>query len=356
MDDKTMIMSNEDRKIFWDTLCKLDGIDPEKDKSILRNKIKFPNLLFRFRPVSINTLEALRTNTMFLSTSNYYDDPFDTFLRINLSAIVKEIDSYFKDNSKLELYIDKFKEFAKNDLNDFLGINTFEELNMDSIGELLNTGVCSKFLKEFSELRHEIKKNTWSVCFSEDGYNESLWIKYADQHKGFAVMYNTLEMDSKLLCGKEYKCNNCGIKQHGIELYPIYYSDEKYDATRFAQFIFLKKIEPFVPIPDFFAPIYTSLGNVTWEREKTILIKKKCHEYDKEWRIVSGANFNQTAHIEWIPNAIILGLNIGVSEENLVVTTAIQAGIDKIYRAIIDQSGDLGYQLIWERPLGFSAL
>lgn len=347
MDDSKMIMSIEDRQYFWETLCSLDGEDLVKDTQILREKIKVPKFLFRFRPVTINNVEALRTNKMFLSTSNYYDDPFDTFLRIDLNGIQTEMNSYFTDSNKLNFNINNFKTLVGDNLNSYLGINTLDEFNSESVIRFLQGGVCSSFLGELSDLRHEIKKDTWSVCFSEDGYNESLWMKYADQHKGFAVMYNTEEIDEKLLCGKLEKCTNCGIKNYGVELYPICYSDEKYDATRFAQYVLLKKLENNIPVKEILNPIYKSLGNMNWEKQKTTLIKKKCHEYDKEWRIVSGANFKPPAMMEWIPSAIILGLNIGANEENLVVSSAIQAGVEKIYRAIISEIGDLEYQLVW---------
>ena len=45
----------------------------------LIEKKKRPTYLYRYRSVSMNTLEALRTNRLYFSTANYYDDPFDTF-------------------------------------------------------------------------------------------------------------------------------------------------------------------------------------------------------------------------------------------------------------------------------------
>ena len=43
--------------------------------------------------------------------------------------------------------------------------------------------------EHFRNIRNEIKKDIWSVCFSENGCNETLWLKYAEQHKGFAVEF-----------------------------------------------------------------------------------------------------------------------------------------------------------------------
>lgn len=109
-------------------------------------------------------------------------------------------------------------------------------------------------------------------CFSENGFNESLWLKYADQHKGFVLIYD-LENDDNYLCGKQQKCCDCGIKNFGTPLYPIYYSDSPYNATNFAKFVMLRKAGELkkVSIPK---EIYESLGAMLWEIERITLIKK----------------------------------------------------------------------------------
>ena len=45
--------------------------------------------------------------------------------------------------------------------------------------------------------------------------------------------------------------------------------------------------------------------------------------------------------MEWIPSGIILGLRMGVAEENLVVSMAKEAGIKNIYKSIIDSKNRL---------------
>lgn len=74
----------------------------------------------------------------------------------------------------------------------------------------------------------------FSVCFSDLWNNETLWIKYADQHKGYAIIYDLTDGD-KLVCGTQEKCANCRFANNLYSFYPMYYSDEKYDATKFAR-------------------------------------------------------------------------------------------------------------------------
>ena len=78
-----------------------------------------------------------------------------------------------------------------------------------------------------------------------------------------------------------------------------------------------------------------------WERERTTLIKKKCHEYDEEWRMIVGGQIKPPIMMEWIPSGIILGLRMESTEENLVVNIARDAGIKNIYKSIIDSKNRL---------------
>ena len=83
-------MNNNEREQFWQTLCSLQGDDIAAEKDLLIKSIKYPKLLFRYRPVNIKSLEALRTNKLYFSSANYYDVPFDTVLHIDIEAIRDE--------------------------------------------------------------------------------------------------------------------------------------------------------------------------------------------------------------------------------------------------------------------------
>ncbi len=78
-------MDSKQRKEFWDTLCSLEGSDIQNDSNLMMNKIVFPHYLYRYRDVTFNNLAALKTNHLYFSSANYYDDPFDTFLHSNCS-------------------------------------------------------------------------------------------------------------------------------------------------------------------------------------------------------------------------------------------------------------------------------
>lgn len=69
--------------------------------------------------------------------------------------------------------------------------------------------------------------------------------------------------------------------------------------------------------------------------------QEKCHEYDEEWRMITGCQMGPPVMMEWIPSGIILGLRMGAEEENLVVNAAREAGIQNIYKSFIDSANCL---------------
>ena len=328
-------MTCEERKRFWETLCSLPGQNKLAEREQLLKTIKFPKYLYRYRPVNTNNLEALRTNRLYFSSANYYDDPFDTFLHIDIEELKKEYLSILQFDENTENKIN----YVKSLLGGILNEEQLSQFNLERLKNAQSPNIVDEFLSFALALRSEVKKDVWSVCFSENGFNESLWLKYANQYKGFVLIYD-LENDDNYLCGKQQKCSNCGIKNFGTPLYPIYYSDSPYNATNFAKFVMLRKAEELkkVSIPK---EIYRSIGTILWEIERITLIKKECHKYDEEWRMITGCPMKPPILMEWIPSGLILGLKMDLAEENLVVSLAKAAGIKNIYKSYINAKNEL---------------
>lgn len=332
-------MDLQERELFWQTICSLKGENPQDEAKQLFEKIITPKYLYRYRSVSMNTLEALRTNRLYFSTANYYDDPFDTFLHIDIETIKEEYLKSFNTRENAEYVVDKTKFLLKNVLTE----EQKKNFTVENIIEAQKNGLIENFLGSALSLRDELKKDTWSICFSENGLNESLWLKYADRHKGFALIYD-MEKDENFLCGKQEKCKNCGIINFGTPLYPVYYSDTPYNATEFAKRVMLHKIGELAKM-DIPQELYQGMCNGNWERERITLIKKECHKYDEEWRIITNCSMKSPV-LEWIPSGIILGLRMDKVEENLVISMAREAGIKNIYKSFINAQNKLDAILV----------
>ena len=206
-----MKMRNQERQAFWDLLNSFDGKNPMEEKERLTNSIKYPRYLYRFRTVSNSSLDALRSNKMLFSRADYFDDPFDSFLHIDVDRVFGELKALLTDKNRLEGVVKQ--------LSATLQLPYEPILQSMSSADPDKTGIAS--LEYLMQIREQIQKEFHMVCFSEDGLNEVLWLKYAGNHSGFAIEYDTSD-DTAFLCGNEEKCINCISKEFRFSLYPVY--------------------------------------------------------------------------------------------------------------------------------------
>ncbi len=76
-----------------------------------------------------------------------------------------------------------------------------------------------QLIESLKAIRDNIRKNLWSICFTENYNNETLWLKYANNHKGIV-----LEYDSDIF---KRACED-DVPYH-ISMYPVVYSEDSYD-------------------------------------------------------------------------------------------------------------------------------
>lgn len=235
-------MDIEERKKFWDTLISLKGENVETEMIELIKTIKYPDKLYRYRGVNPKNLEDLRTNRMRFSSADYFDDPFDTFLNIDIVGLQQQVYSDIKDKIKLKQVFDFMNTDSFRPYMNDLCLKIGAQFSYDDFLKIFNDNNLDSIFKQLAESRNLLKQDTWSVCFSEKSNNETLWIKYANNYKGYALVYDFKDENS-IMCGKQDKCKNCGMSSLIKSLYPIYYSNEKYDATEFVKYIIASTLE-----------------------------------------------------------------------------------------------------------------
>lgn len=206
------IMNDVEMHEYWQTLCSFTGENIPNEIQLLMSKIRYPRFLYRYRPINNNNLDALRTNKLFFSQASNYDDPFDTFLHIDVEKLQQEYESLNSSPEILEALANGIKGM-KETLQNCPGIS--QELlqqatTLEGIKQLLGNGMQNQFLTYMLTLRSKIQEEILSICFSENGFNETLWLKYADRHRGFCLIYDLNDTES-LHCGKQKKCENCGV-------------------------------------------------------------------------------------------------------------------------------------------------
>lgn len=336
-------MNQQERKHFWEVLCSLQGRDLESESEELEKTIKPVRYLYRYRAVSLRTIDALQQNHMYFSKANYYDDPFDTLLHINFSRI--------RDEGLKVLSSDQFRQQIKS----LSSIETMDSKYIESLISFLDSAGYEKiveaaigYLKQ--NIQSVLKETLWTACFTESGDNETMWLKYANQYKGFCLIYD-LQDSSLDLCGKQEKCLNCVVNKAGVSIYPVYYSNEGYDATEYAKSLMTYFLTQFLvsnnhlPI-EIVNAIVPSIQSQMWQPERITLIKSKCHEYDREWRMMLRNLSAPPVMKEWIPSGVILGLRVDDSDKSVIIKSSKMAGINHIYESFINDEYKLAHREI----------
>ena len=142
-------MTCEERKKFWETLCSLPGQNKLAEQEQLLKTIKFPKYLYRYRPVNTNNLEALKTNRLYFSSANYYDDPFDTFLYIDIEAIKKEYLSIIQSDDNATVIMSEVKRIFSGILKE----DQLAQLNVENLRKAQTQGLVENFLRSALSLR-----------------------------------------------------------------------------------------------------------------------------------------------------------------------------------------------------------
>ena len=327
-----VLMDREERQAFWDALCRADGKDIANDWSTIRKTLYYPDFLFRYRAVSVSSIDALQLNYLYYSNADYYDDPFDTLIKIDYGKIhssIKEILSEKDVSAQLKSMCDalNIREEIYNNANNILETKSTEEIDI----------YVDRFLKD--HIQSILKQSLWTACFTESGVNETMWLKYADQYKGFCLVYDMKDTE-KLKCGRLEKCGNCVVNSMGFSLYPVYYSDNGYDATEYAKRLAVSFIVQ-NKIPSYADAIMKMLPNGLWEQERITLVKSKCHEYDQEWRMILHNKASGPMLQEWVPYGVIIGLRTSDQNRKIILRSAKNAGIEHIFETFINDNNKL---------------
>lgn len=329
-------MDREERKRFWEMLCSLQGNDLQKEYKKLKETIRYPQYLYRYRSVSLSSIDALQRNRMYLSNANYYDDPFDTLLQIDFNSL-REEGMRVLTSPDLE---QQMLDFAvRSGANSVIANNAIDMIKQERFdpGQVVTEVI--DYIRQY--IQTLLKSTLWSACFTESGDNETMWLKYADQYKGFCIIYD-LSDSSKDLCGSQEKCNSCVVNNAGVSLYPVYYSNDGYDATDYAKklaiVVMLTQLGGNRLFGSTLNILIDRLFKTSWEQERVALIKSKCHEYDQEWRMLLHNSSSSPVMKEWIPYGIILGLRMMATDKDIVIRSSKMAGVEHIYESYINDN------------------
>lgn len=270
---------------------------------------------------------------MYFSTADYYDDPFDSYSYIDWNYVSRYLQDAYNNTIELQTMAKTIQD-------------TFN-IPADNIVVAIKTIPYEQWINYsttvLEDARKEIQKRQLSICFTEQCNNEVLWLKYASNHKGFALEYQISE---------DFLSINDVTTPFHYFLYPIHYSNQKYNASEYAKNVAYQLLAMYSN-PLLKKYILHNLPVLNWHYERIGLIKHKCHEHDKEWRILhpfilTSQDIKRQRHqMQRRPNSVIIGIRTGTSEKNLIISLAKEAGIPRIYQLSIDRNGKFVKNLIY---------
>ena len=235
-----------------------------------------PRSLFRYRSGKDDyQIEAFEQDKIYAVPPEWCNDPYDTLPRCDYDRIRRQLETAFSPEwlEQLKRSLSEGKDFPDDLKRLFpenfrvglkeriLKVSDFREIKEDLAKR--KDDYCLMIKHLYPELILYLKRFCTIACFSEDVKSMLMWSHYANDHKGFALEYDfSLSIDNLI------------DNPLGKWLFPVIYSDERYDATSLITWAFLEKLGLDCGIQDVYGIA------------KMALYKSKVWEYEKEWRII----------------------------------------------------------------------
>lgn len=308
-----------------------------------------PASLFRFRAVNEFSLDAFRKDDIYHSEPKNFNDPHDCLVYFDKPLLDKIRELYLKPQNVETL----LKQFSN--LGQISGVSKEYLLDIQKVVKNLSiTGedwdnILKLALNNLPDIDKEITKSAENIeenmynhyktypkiaCFSENIESTLMWSHYADSHKGFALEYDFTKEQKCLVC-----TNPCEDFVY-ISLYPVIYTNTRYNATDLAASLQLNQY-----LRNFGIPIHTIPDELAYT--KTNIYKGEDWKYEKEWRtfLIYDRKTERKA-IKIKPKAVYLGVNISEIYQDILVGYAKAYGIET-YKMKVDIYSD-EFKLIYE--------
>ena len=276
------------------------------------NELLFKNIpqkLFRFRTCNTDSIISLQSGTISLCTANSFKDKYDSLIYVNKEEIIDGVTKFI--NSSM------MDEMCKS-IENGSAIPIFESLfGKEKVDQMLeeNLNLSSKerkqkFYENAKQMLSHIIGNidsqidyirndrlTKIACFTEDIQSLYMWDSYGYGYKGFALEYDFREFHLKTChsCPKQATCNE--LYKNYTNLFPILYSDKRYDATLNVVNLICRNVLNSWGINN---PL-PQIDQLYWY--KSYLYKNEVdYGHEKEWRMITRCPNQQDSDFAIIPD------------------------------------------------------
>lgn len=308
-----------------------------------------PSKLYRYRECSEAQFDAFYRDTIYASTADKFNDPYDCLLRCDKQFILdsisygasKEYITQLREHLRLgnplpTAISDMYGDEGASILKDVLTNSTDEDIeNFDQTFAPTKSELFSNVNSIIDNAITYMRQQTHVACFSETVKSVTMWSHYAKSHTGFALEYDMRLYQTKCdMCPRKDECDDRIL----TNLYPVIYSKKRYDATSFVDYYIGRSYGMSVKLQDvlFF--------------NKAALYKSPQWSYEKEWRLFLGRKdaYNKPClQVELKPVAIYYGNHISPINKKILSDIAKEKGI-KEFQMYLDVESDV-YSMKYKR-------
>lgn len=250
--------------------------------------------LYRYRSVNEENIKALSSGRLYFSKVGNFNDPYDSLLFINTKTVVDEI----LGNIYIGMadYIKKMR-IQGHESAQLVEVLWSNKKSQDIIMRRHFELICDCL----DGIRKMIKHNPRIICFSENYDSLLMWSHYADNHKGYVLVYDKESIES----ASKFSYDGDVVKQK-TKLEKVNYVTKQVDMTEEAiDYIRNNMLENM-------GDIETHDATMPPYKIRQILTEKaKDWEYEEEWRLIPRITKldeeSRLGYIEIRPKAVIFG-------------------------------------------------
>lgn len=296
---------------------------------------EIPPSLYRYRSCGELSFGAFSEDQLWFSKPKVMNDDFDALISYDEEIINRQITENFQQVLQIATAI-RNGEVVPEPIKRVLPQMETVEKNIlqtptDDIQTRLAEGeqVFQKRAKtDLPPLSTLIQDNIKIACFSESIESALMWGHYADNSRGFAIAYDFRNFQYP-------KCNSPLLSGEDFNLFPVVYSDERFDATEYISWLWQQKM--FHEINGFTEDqkaLFKKLFPCPDDFMATKIILHKSNEWapEKEWRMIYSSLRSDIQNQEYSfgikkPVAIYLGRRIKPINQKILLSIAKEKAI-----------------------------
>ena len=288
-----------------------------------------PECLYKYRSCSVNSISAFENDELWMSTSDMFNDPFDTLIQFNENEfrsaceglsnpdVLKIMTQYFANGGQIAPIVSQIvdeKELARlRQIAKDVNANHYQE----GYGEQQRVNLQIQLAYYMNYLPQIVQTFSTVVCLSERIDSILMWSHYSDNHKGFALGY-----DFKSFFPSQ---------ESGLGIFPVVYGEKRYDASEYLIWMLCSLIQMPAHNPDIMSSI------------KLLLYKSMDWRYEQEWRLINSkpGDFpvSRANPVNVKPKSIYYGCRISEENRNRLHAIAASKGLEE-YDMMVDNAAD----------------